>query len=156
MFAEASPSDFFGRLRYGRSGGLEAYFGMGSIAEWLVDGCAAATERNGGLAGKIDLRSVGVNQLDGTFYAKWSVWSHRDGYFTLSHEHPCSEIVSSILSLAADDAELVAVEVLGGFGFLVRGFWLRFLDVSRGTGGGTCHRSYEVRTLADLLAFPAG
>jgi hypothetical protein len=29
--------DFFGRLRDGRSGGLEAYFGMGSVAEWLVD-----------------------------------------------------------------------------------------------------------------------
>jgi hypothetical protein len=155
MYAEA-PSDFFGRLRHYRGGGLEAYFGMGSVAEWLVDGCAAATERNGGLAGKIDLRSVGVNQLDGTFYAKWSVWSHRDGYFTLSHEHPKFRDCEFDLSLAADDAELVAVEVLGGFGFFVRGLWLRFLDVSRGTGGGTCHRSYQVRTLADLLAFPAG
>jgi hypothetical protein len=82
----------FGGLRDDRGGGLETYFGMGSVAEWLVDGCAAATERNGGLARKVDLCPVGVNQLDRTFHAKWSVWSHRDCYFTLSHEHPSSEI----------------------------------------------------------------
>jgi hypothetical protein len=84
--------NLFGGLRDGRGGGLEAYFGMGSVAEWLVGRCAAATERNGGLASKIDLCSVGVNQPDRTFHAKWSVWSHRDDYFTLSHEHPSSEI----------------------------------------------------------------
>jgi hypothetical protein len=86
------PLDLFGGLRNGSSRGLEAYFGMGSVAEWLVSRCPAATERDGGLAGKIDLLTVGVNQLDRTFYAKWSVWSHRDCYFTLSHEHPSSEI----------------------------------------------------------------
>jgi hypothetical protein len=89
---EGGPLDLFGGLWDGRSGGLEAYFGMGSVAEWLVGRCPAATERNGGLARKIDLLTVGVNQLDRTFHAKWSVWSHRDGYFTLSHEHPSSEI----------------------------------------------------------------
>ena len=89
---EGGPLDLFGRLRNGRSGGLEAYFGMGSVAEWLVGRRPAATERDGGLASKIDWLTVGVNQLDWTFDAKWSVWSHRDCYFTLSHEHPRSEI----------------------------------------------------------------
>ena len=84
--------DYFGRLRDGRGGSLEAYFGVGSVAEWFVGRSAAATERNGGLARKVDLVAVGVNQLDRTFYAKWSVWSDRDGYFTLSHEHPSSKI----------------------------------------------------------------
>jgi hypothetical protein len=88
----ASRLDLFGGLRDGRGGGLEAYFGMGSVAEWLVDRCTAATERDGGLASKIDLLTVGVNQLDWTFHAQWSVWSHRDCYFTLSHEHPSLEI----------------------------------------------------------------
>ncbi len=86
---------FFGGFGDGGSGGLEAYFGMGSVAEGLVGGSAATTERNGGFAGKIDFFTVGVDQLDGTFYAKWSVWSDRDSYFTLSHEHPSLEIVSS-------------------------------------------------------------
>ncbi len=84
--------ELFGRLRDGRGCGLEAYFGVGSVAKWFVGRCAAATERNGGLAGKVDWITVGVNQLDRTFHAKWSVWSYRDGYFTLSHEHPSSEI----------------------------------------------------------------
>jgi hypothetical protein len=97
--------DFFGRLRDDRGRGLEAYFGVGSVAEGLVGGCTTATERDGGFAGKIDFFTVGVNQLDGTFYAKWSVWSDRDGYFTLSHEHPSSEICKFDLSLAASDAE---------------------------------------------------
>jgi hypothetical protein len=87
-----TPLDLFGGLRDGRGGGLEAYFGMGSVAEWLVGRCPAATERNGGLARKIDLLTVGVNQLDWTLHPKWSVWSHRDCYFTLSHEHPSLEI----------------------------------------------------------------
>jgi hypothetical protein len=84
--------DLFGRLRNGRSCGLEAYLGMGSVAEWFVRGRTAATQRNGRLAGKIDWIAVGVNQLDRTFYAQWSIWSHRDGYFTLSHEHPSSKM----------------------------------------------------------------
>jgi hypothetical protein len=88
----ASLLDLFGRLRDDRSCGLEAYFGMGSVAEWFIGRCAAATERNGGLASKIDLLTVGVNQLDRTFDAKRSVWSYRDGYFTFSHEHPSLEI----------------------------------------------------------------
>jgi hypothetical protein len=87
-----TPLDLFGGLRDGRGGGLEAYFGMGSVAEWLVGRCPAATERDGGLASKIDLLTVGVNQLDRTFDAKRSVWSYRDGYFTFSHEHPSLEI----------------------------------------------------------------
>lgn len=86
------PLELLSRFRDGRSRGLEAYFGVGSVAEGLVGRCAAATERNGGLARKIDWITVGVNQLDRTFDAKWSVWSHRDCYFTLSHEHPGSEI----------------------------------------------------------------
>ena len=84
--------DFFGGLRDDRGGGLEAYFGVGSVAKWFVGRCAAATERNGGLARKIDWITVGVNQLDRTFYAKGPVRSHRDCYFSLSHEHPSSEI----------------------------------------------------------------
>ena len=53
--------DLFGRLRDDRGGGLEAYFVVGSVAEWFVGRGAAATERNGGLAGKIDWITVGVN-----------------------------------------------------------------------------------------------
>ena len=33
---EGGPLDLFGRLRDGRGCGLEAYFGVGSVAEWLV------------------------------------------------------------------------------------------------------------------------
>jgi hypothetical protein len=46
-------SDFFGGLGDDRRGGLKTDLGMGSVAEWLVDRCSAATERDGGLAGKI-------------------------------------------------------------------------------------------------------
>jgi hypothetical protein len=82
------PSDFFSRFRDDRGRGLETDFGMGSVAEWLVGRGSATTKGDGGLASKIELVSVGVNQLDGTLYAQWSVRSHRYGYFTLSHEHP--------------------------------------------------------------------
>ena len=84
--------ELFGGLRHGCGGGLEAYFGVGSVTEWFVGRRAAATERNGGLAGNIDWIAVGVNQFDRTFYAQWSIWSHRDGYFPLSHEHPSSKM----------------------------------------------------------------
>jgi hypothetical protein len=86
------PSDFFGRLRDDCGRGLETYFGMGSVTEWLVGGGSATAEGDGGLASKIELLPVGVNQLDGTLYAQRSVRSHRYCYFTLSHEHPSLEI----------------------------------------------------------------
>jgi hypothetical protein len=52
--------------------------------------------------------------------------------------------------------KLVAVEVLHDFGFVLRWFWLWFLNISRGAGGGTWNRAGNVRALANFLAFPAG
>jgi hypothetical protein len=46
-------SDFFGGFRDDRCRGLETDLGMGSVAEWLVGRCSAATERDGGFTGKI-------------------------------------------------------------------------------------------------------
>ena len=45
---------FFGGLGNHSGRSLKTYFGVGSVAEWLVDGCSAATERDGGFACKID------------------------------------------------------------------------------------------------------
>jgi hypothetical protein len=38
----------------------------------------------------------------------------------------------------------------------LRRFWLGFLKVPRGAGGGARYRACHVRALADLLAFPTG
>jgi hypothetical protein len=77
--------DFFRRLRNHRCRGLKTYLGMGSVAEWLVDRCSAAAKRDSRLTTQIQYLAIAVHQLDGTLYAKRSVRSHRDCYFTLSH-----------------------------------------------------------------------
>jgi hypothetical protein len=42
--------DFFGGFRDHRCRSLETNLGMGSVAEWLVDGCSATAEGNGRFA----------------------------------------------------------------------------------------------------------
>jgi hypothetical protein len=53
--------DFFGGLGDDRCRGLETDLGVGSVAEWLVGRCSAATERDGGFAGQIYKCTVGIH-----------------------------------------------------------------------------------------------
>jgi len=45
-------------------GALEADLAMGAIAERLVDGSSATTQREGSFASEVELIAVYVNQLD--------------------------------------------------------------------------------------------
>src|SRR5205085_10966303 len=49
---------------HGRFGRLEAHLRVRAVAEWLVDGAAAAAERDAGLARQVVAIAVGVEQLD--------------------------------------------------------------------------------------------
>jgi hypothetical protein len=54
-------------------GGLEADFGMGSVAERLIDGGSAATETYGGLAAEVDYFAIDIDQSDGPLDNKGAV-----------------------------------------------------------------------------------
>ena len=57
----------FFRSSHGRLGGLEADFGVGSVAKRFIDRSAAAAEREGGFAGQVVWVAIGIDEFDRAF-----------------------------------------------------------------------------------------
>jgi len=65
--------------------GFEVYGLVGSVAEGLVGGVAAAAEGDGWFSGNVPLDSVGVDELEGTFDAEGAIETHGDAGFVFGH-----------------------------------------------------------------------
>jgi hypothetical protein len=96
-------------------------------------------------------RSTGREQLCATFFTesrmefRGSTNLYRKSRFGLHPLRNCSSSRST----------LVTVKVLRSFGFILRRFWLGFLNISRSARGRTRYRPSHVGAFADLLALPA-